>query len=73
MRFIKKGKVKNVYVFTEEELSNMWVLMYDAVKKMKAESEIIASIYSPYEYGVHDLLVKNGYFDRLDEELNKKR
>lgn len=71
MKFVKKGKVKNVYVFTEEELSYMWVLMNDGLKEKKAESEILASLYSPYERGVYSLLVKNGYFDRLDERFKK--
>jgi len=71
MRFIKKGKVKNAYVFTEEELANMWILMADGLEKKKADSDIMTSFYSPYEHSVYDLLVKNGYFDRLDERYNE--
>lgn len=71
MRFIKKGKVKNAYVFTEEELANMWILMAEGLEKKKADSDIMTSFYSPYENGVYNLLVKNGYFDRLEEKFNK--
>lgn len=71
MKFIKKGKVKNAYVFTEKELANMWILMVDGLRKKKADSDIMTSFYSPYEHSVYDLLVKNGYFDRLDERYNE--
>ena len=71
MRFIKNGKVKNAYVFTEEELANMWILMAEGLEKKKADSDIMTSFYSPYEHSVYDLLVKNGYFDRLDERYNE--
>ena len=71
MKFIKKGKVKNAYVFTEEELANMWILMVHGLEKEKTDSEIMVPFYKPYEKGVYDLLRKNGYFDRLHERFNK--
>lgn len=73
MKFVKKGKVKNAYVFTEEELANMWLLMSKGLEKQEADCYYMVSYYKPYEKGVHDLLVKNGYFDRLHERFNKNR
>ena len=71
MKFVKKGKVKNAYVFTEEELANMWLLMTKGLRKEEADCNAMVSYYKPYEKGVHGLLVKNGYFDRLNERFKK--
>lgn len=72
-KYIKKGKVKNVYIFTEDELCGMWSLMHDGLKLRKKEHPIVAEIYEPFENNAYQLLKVNGYFDRLDEEYKNRR
>lgn len=72
MKFIKKGKVKKMYVFTEEEVANMWSLMFDGVTWNKERNDILSDVYKERETEIWKLLDDNGYFNRLTEKLNRR-